>query len=306
MNRENLTSDLLLLTAAGIWGFAFVAQRIGMEVFGPFLFNGIRFILGSLLLLALRPFLPEKTTEKSGPTRRQSAGWGLLAGFVLFAGASLQQVGIMHTTAGKAGFITGLYVVLVPFLGLIQRQKIHSGAWLGVLLVGIGLYFLSINEDFTIAPGDFLVLLGAFFWAIHVQLIGYLAPRLKVIDLALMQNFACAGISLLVAVFFETIKINTLQQGILPLFYAGFFSIGIAYTLQIVGMKKAPPTHAAIILSFEAVFAAIGGWLLLREQLPWRSLLGCSLMFLGMLASQFRLNFFAGKNTAIEKQPATT
>jgi drug/metabolite transporter (DMT)-like permease len=213
---------------------------------------------------------------------------GGLAGFALFMGATLQQVGLVYTTAGKAGFITGLYVVIVPILGLFWKQQSGLGTWFGAILAAAGLYLLTITAQFTIALGDFLELAGAFFWAGHVLIIGWLSPRIDPIKLAFFQYTACSFLSLLTAVITEVITLHGLFLATLPIAYGGLISVGIAYTLQVVAQRYAHPAHAAIILSLEAVFAAFGGWLILGETLSSRGLIGCSLMLAGMLLSQLR------------------
>ncbi len=293
MKPETLKSNLLLLLTAAIWGFAFVAQRMGMDHVGPFTFNGVRFALGSLSLTPLlvisgrRRRIYEGVAPQAGP---RTVFWGgMVAGLALFAGASLQQVGLVFTTAGKAGFITGLYVVIVPIMGLIWRQRPDLGTWAGALLAVVGLYLLSVTQDFTIAFGDFLVLIGAFFWAAHVHILGWLSPRIDSIKLAFLQFCACSLLSLITAVATEVITLAGLWAAALPIFYGGVCSVGVAYTLQVVAQRDAHPTHAAIILSLEAVFAALGGWMVLGEVLSMRGLVGCGLMLAGMLLSQLEL-----------------
>lgn len=296
MKTQNLKSDTLLLLTAIIWGFGFVAQRAGMEYVGPFTFNGARFALGSLFMIPLfmisnkQGILTPSILLKMRP-KNEMLGGGL-AGLALFLGASLQQVGLVYTTAGKAGFITGLYVVIVPILGLFWKQQPGMGTWLGAILAAIGLYFLSITEQFNIAFGDFLELLGAFFWAGHVLIIGWLSPRINPIKLAFFQYAACSILSLVMAVISEVITLHGLFQANIPIIYGGLISVGIAYTLQVVAQRDAHPAHAAIILSLEAVFAAFGGWLILGETLSTRGSFGCALMLAGMLLSQLRTYIF--------------
>ena len=283
-------SDALLLTTAIIWGFAFVAQRVGMDYVGPFTFNGIRFAVGSLSLLPLLLMSREQpaATIKILPPpgiKTILLGGGAL-GLSLFSGASLQQIGLVYTTAGKAGFITGLYVIIVPILGLFWRQQPKLGTWIGAILAAIGLYFLSVTEQFTIELGDLLVLIGAFFWAAHVLIIGWLSPRINPIKLAFSQYVACSILSLITAAITEVITLNSIMAAAIPILYGGLLSVGIAYTLQVVAQRNAHPAHAAILLSLEAVFAAIGGWLILGEIIPVRGLFGCGLMLAGMLLSQ--------------------
>ena len=299
MPSSSLKPTLLLLLAAAIWGFAFVAQRAGMAHVGPFTFNAVRFALGTLSLLPLLALerrrwadpagagsAREDARVDAGPDARGLVTGGALAGLVLFSGASLQQVGIVHTTAGKAGFITGLYVVLVPLLGLLWRQRTGAGTWAGALLATIGLYLLSVTGTFRMGRGDLLVLVSAFFWAGHVLLIGRLTRRLPAISLAAGQFTVCALLSLATALLLEHIDPDAILRAAIPILYGGLASVGVAYTLQVLAQRRAPAGHAALVLSLEAVFAVLGGMLLLGETLSARGLVGCALMLAGMLVSQ--------------------
>ncbi len=283
-----LRSDLLLLLAAAIWGFAFVAQRLGMEHTGPFTFNSARFALGALVLIPL----VRARSRTGGPDGGPPSPWrvdlkrGLVLGLVLFGGATLQQFGVVYTTAGKAGFITGLYVVLVPFLGLFVGQHTHRRTWVGAILAVVGLYFLTITGGLHMAKGDFLVFVGAFFWATHVVLIGKWAPHTEPVRLAALQFGVCSVLSLIMAFVFEDPAWSGIQGALWPILYAGFLSTGVAYTLQVVAQRHAPPAHAAIILSLEAVFAVAGGMVMLGESLATRGIAGCVLMLVGMILSQ--------------------
>ena len=291
----------MLLLAAVIWGLAFVAQRIGMEHVGPFTYNGVRFFLGALSLLPLLWLGRHSAVPVGAGGWRPILGGGLLAGLILFAGASLQQAGIVYTTAGKAGFITGLYVVIVPLLGLLWGHRTPWSTWIGAALAVAGLYLLTLTDDLTLAEGDGLVLIGAFFWAGHVLVIGWLSGRhIEPVLLACLQFIVCAVLSLAVAVVTEPITLAGLWGGAMPILYGGLLSVGVAYTLQVVAQRDAPPAHAAIILSLETVFAALGGWLLLNESLSGRGLIGCALMFAGMLLSQLGL----GKAAPSPTEPA--
>jgi drug/metabolite transporter (DMT)-like permease len=278
-------ANLLLLAAAAIWGFAFVAQRVGMDYVGPFTFNGIRFALGGLSLVPLivifsRAKLPAATGGKSAWTV------GLVAGAILFVAASLQQIGLVYTTAGKAAFITCLYIVLVPVTGIFLRQRIGSATWLGSVFAVVGLYLLCVKEDFTIAYGDFLELAGAVFWTAHILVIDKFSREIDTLKLAFFQFMACSALSLGAAVLGEEITVNGIAGAAIPILYGGLCSVGVAYTLQIAGQKNASPSHAAIILSLETVFAALGGYLILGERLGMQEIAGCGLMMAGMLVSQ--------------------
>lgn len=297
MQPRHIKSDLLFLLSATIWGFAFVAQRMGMDYVGPFTFNGIRFLLGAIVLV---PFIYNKRRKRfqdgggGSNTSKTVIAYGCLAGLALFGGASLQQVGLMYTTAGKAGFITGLYVVIVPIMGLIWGQRTNAGTWGGALLAVVGMYLLSVNEDLTIAPGDLLELLGAVLWAAHIHLIGWISPKTDSLQLAFVQFMACALASLVTAVATETAGAADILAAALPILYGGVLSVGVAYTLQVVAQRHAHPAHAAILLSLEAVFAAVGGWLILDEVMAGRAMVGCLLMFSGMLVSQLYGFFIKG------------
>ncbi len=297
MPLTNSRANLLLLITAIIWGLAFVAQRAGMEHIGPFTYNGIRFGLGSISLIPLLLYTDKRRQRAESDKKTMIIGCAL-AGGVLFCGASLQQAGLVYTTAGKAGFITGLYVVFVPILGLFIKQKTGFGMWVGAIVAAWGMYLLSVTESLTIAFGDLLVLLGAIFWAAHVLIISWLSPKMNPIKIALVQFAACSILSLMVAVMVEEIAWQGIKNAAIPILYGGFMSVGIAYTLQVVGQQKAHPTHASIILSLEAAFAAIGGGLMLGEHLSMRGLTGCALMLAGMLISQlWRRRFFSSKKT---------
>jgi len=300
MQGVTLKSDVLLLITAIIWGFAFVAQRVGMDYVGPFTYNGVRFAIGSLSLLPLVLMAREQRSAASQilppPGLKTILFGGAALGLTLFVGASLQQIGLVYTTAGKAGFITGLYVIIVPILGLIWRQQPRIGTWIGAFLAAIGLYLLSVTEEFTIELGDLLVLIGAFFWAAHVLIIGWLSPRINPIKLAFSQYVVCSILSLITAIIIEVITFRSIFAAAIPILYGGLLSVGIAYTLQVVAQRDAHPAHAAILLSLEAVFAAIGGWLILGEIISPRGLVGCGLMLFGMLLSQ--LWSLVGKSSA--------
>jgi len=295
-----LVSEALLLLASAIWGFAFVAQRVAMEHIGPFTFNAVRFALGSLPMLPLIALAGRSSEADASGTPRKLA-WqratervplksllmsGLAAGVLLYGGASLQQFGIVYTTAGKAGFITGLYVIIVPIMGLFWKLRPARTAWAGAVLGIVGLFLLSVTERLTMGLGDALVLAGAFFWAGHVILVGWLLERIDVGTLAFMQFVTCSVLSFVTALVVEDVRLDGIVAATGPILYGGFISVGIAYTLQLIGQRRTPPAHAAIILGLEAVFAALGGWAVLEETLSTRALTGCALMLAGAIVAQ--------------------
>nr|WP_321241176.1 DMT family transporter [uncultured Tolumonas sp.] len=288
-----MQANLMLLVTAAIWGFAFVAQRVAMDHMGPFSFNAVRFLLGAASLLPLIWFFSRKKAISTTAAAKTSI-WlaGGVAGAILFVAAALQQVGLLDTSAAKAGFITGLYMILVPFLGLFLRHVTGLNAWLGALLALVGLYLLSINADFSMSRGDFLMFVGAIFWACHILWIDFIGRRVNALQLSAVQFLACGLLSSVAAFWQETPTFASVLLAWPAILFASFISVGLAYTLQVVAQKRAKPTHAAIIMSMEAVFAAIGGVVFLDENLPMRGWIGCGLMMTGMLLSQIPLPKF--------------
>lgn len=262
---------------------------MGMEHIGPLGFNAVRFGLGAAVLVPFLFFgLPglKKMPVIPGETRHFYLG-GFLAGVFIFTGSTFQQFGVVHTTAGKAGFITGLYVVFVPLIGLIRGLRTRKEIWFGVALGAIGLYFLSGEGLGRIQLGDGLVLIGAVFWACHVLTVGGLAPRTNPLALAVLQFSMTSVLSLIGALLFEDLNWADIQAAAIPILYAGVLSVGVAFTLQIVAQRRAHPAHAALLLSLEGIFAAVGGWIILGERLSGRHLIGCALMLAGIMLAQY-------------------
>jgi len=289
MTEKTIKSNIMLLAAAAIWGFAFVAQSVGMQYLGPFTFNFLRFMLGSFSLIPLIIMNNRKRSLKiDSNNKKNMLIGGLLLGTVLFLASSFQQIGIIGTSVGKAAFITGLYVIIVPFLSVFLNQKLSLNAWLGAIFSIAGLYFISITDRFYMSTYDLLELGSALFYALHILLIDYFSNKIDAIKLAFYQYVTCSILSFFVSVFTEKIIIYEIFQAIIPILYAGICSVGIAYTLQIVGQKNAKPFYAAIILSMESVFATIGGFLILHENLTIKNILGCLLILFGMILSQIK------------------
>lgn len=286
MKNKKSFSSVLLTFAAIIWGFAFVAQKVGMEFIGPFLFNGIRFIMGGLVLIPFVFYLKSKQDNLRKSDVNKNYFLGITLGIVLFLASSSQQVGMLSTTAGNAGFITGLYVIFVPLFGVLIKQFVPKVIWLAASLAITGFYLLSVKKDFTFSIGDIWVSISAVIWAIHVLLIGHLSKQIDPVFLALQQFLVCGILSFITAFLFEEINFNSIVLAWKPLLYGGVLSVGVAFTLQVVGQKYAHPASASLILSAESLFAAIGGWLLLNEHMSLRAVLGCALILTGIILVQ--------------------
>ncbi|CAM5279674.1 EamA/RhaT family transporter OS=Stutzerimonas stutzeri OX=316 GN=CXK95_17095 PE=4 SV=1 [Stutzerimonas stutzeri] len=286
MRSQALRADFLMLITAMIWGTAFVAQRVGMDNIGPFLFTGLRFALGALALLPLLLYQGRHAARHEPFMQRGLLLGGLAMGLALTLGINLQQVGLLFTSVTNSGFITGLYVIVVPLLGLIVGNRTGLGTWLGAVLAVGGMALLSIGENFQVASGDWIQLAGAFVWGLHVLLVSFFVSRHDAIRLAFLQFATCAVVSLILAALFEETSLGAVWLAAPALLYGGLFAVAVGYTLQVVAQKYAIASHAAIILSLEAVFAAIAGALFLDESLSPRGYFGCALMFIGMLTAQ--------------------
>jgi drug/metabolite transporter (DMT)-like permease len=304
MKNKRLVANMLLLLTAAIWGFAFVAQRVGSQHVGAFTFNGVRFALGAISLIPLIIFFDKKKKNDSNDydntevSPKKTIIYGVLVGGALYIAATLQQVGLIYTTAGNASFITSLYMVFVPLIGIFLKHKIGKNSWVGVGFAVVGLYLLSINENFSISYGDFLEVIGAVFWAIHILTIDNFSKKIDPLKLSCIQFATCSILSLVTALIFENITMSGLSKALIPILYGGFLSVGVAYTLQVVAQKDAKPSHAAIILSMESVFGAIGGALLLGEVMSSRGYIGCVLILAGIIVSQIK---FSSEESSLEQ-----
>ena len=289
--HKSTIPTLELLFASAIWGFAFVAQRKGNESLHPLFFNALRFAVGTLFLIILTLFkMPKYKTKFKADL--------LLLGIILFIAASLQQIGLLWTNASSGGFITGLYVVFIPIIGLFRKQKQSKLIIVSIFLAVPGLWLINSAASVDASLGNLLVLISAVFWALHVQYIGHITRLYPSLWIALCQYAICALLSLIFWLMgmalkfipltsFYAITIKTGHAAI-PILYSGIASVGIAYTLQLHAQKKVAPTPAGIILCMEAVFAMVGGRLLLNEKLGYSSIAGAALLFVAMMASSFR------------------
>jgi drug/metabolite transporter (DMT)-like permease len=301
--QQRLQADLILLTVALIWGSAFVVQRLAAAQGGVYTFNGARFLLAARALTPLARLRLFHVSGAAGLHRRTLPG-AILAGCILAAGAGFQQAGLKITTAGNAGFITGLYVVWIPiFMSVFWRQKIRPTIWIAALMSAGGLYLLSASGPLRLNRGDALELVGAVFWALHVIVTDRMVKRMHVAHFVIAQYAVCALINLVIGAWLEPGVLPQILANGWMIAYAGLLSVGVGYTLQAVGQRVAPPADAAIILSMEAVFAATAGWFFLGETLTPLQMLGCAIMLGGMLLSQSAL--WNERSLANERQDAT-
>ena len=280
-----LKADLSLLLVSIIWGSAFAAQRVAGQLGSVYWFNAARYLLATLVVLpfGLRSF---QVSRPANPKEQYS--WMFIAGFLLFLGSALQQLGLVYTSAGNAGFITSLYVVLVPIvLFLIWREKIHWISIVAVGLAGVGAFFLSTGGQFEIRAGDLIELAGALFWTLHVIVLGKFASSFEAMSFSVGQLAVCGLLNLGMGLLIEKpVSINLALLGAIG--YTAFFSLGLCYTLQVWAQRHTPPADAALILSLESVFAVIAGWLLLDERLAFMQSFGCVLIFVAVLLSQLK------------------
>jgi drug/metabolite transporter (DMT)-like permease len=288
MNRKALRGSLLLLLGAVIWGAAFAAQRAGMDHVGPFTFSGVRMLLAGIVMIPASMLSRRKAGPVTAEVQKKQRRGGLICGLLLFFATSLQQIGLVYTSAGKAGFITALYVVLVPVAGWVfLRKQPGKMIWAGVGLAVIALYLLCVPaEGFQIEKGDALLLGCAVCFTGQILCVDYYAPKVSGVKLARDEFLVTGVLSLLIAVFTETITWPGIREALIPLLYAGLMSGAVAYTLQIIGQKYTEATLASILMCMESVFAVLAAAFFLHERLTGRELLGCVIMFTAILLSQ--------------------
>ncbi len=287
MSKRMIGNGMLLL-AAIIWGASFVAQVVGLDYVGPFTFLAVRSLLGSLVLLPVIALLDKGgISQKPSSPKEKRTLWiaGGLCGFFLFTACALQQVGLMTTEAGKGGFLTTLYIILVPVFGLFFKKKVSPWVWLAGILALIGLYLLCAG-DMTMGIGEILLILCAVAFTGHIMVIDHFSPHVDGVRLSCLQFFICGMICLVIALFTETITLDSLLQCWLPIAYSGILSAGAGYTLQILGQARTEPTTASLLMSLESVFSVLSGWLLIGERLSAPELIGCGLVFAGVILAQ--------------------
>ncbi len=293
MRAETIKRSGMLLLTAFIWGIAFVAQSVGMEHVQPFTFNAVRCILGGLVLIpciVLKKRKGEDKEIKSSADRKTLFVGGILCGMALCAGSSLQQIGISlysaDTNVGKAGFITALYIILVPLIGIVRKKKVGFFVWLGVLFSLMGFYFLCVKQGFSVERADWIVLAGSVAFSFHILIIDFYTGRAEGIKLSCIQFFTCGVLCLFLMLLVEQPTWGAIWAARIPILYAGVMSCGVAYTFQIIGQRNMNPTVASLILSLESVFSALAGWVLLKQGLSTRELMGCMLVFGAIILAQ--------------------
>ena len=291
MNRFVLRQSLLLFLTAAIWGVAFVAQSVGMDYVEPFTFNAVRNFIGAIVLLPCIGFLNRlkcnERQEASKEEKKTLATGGMVCGVLLFIASNLQQFGIQYTTVGKAGFITAMYIVLVPVFGIFLHKKAGLKIWVAVALSVAGLYLLCMTDgSFALQTGDLLVLACAVAFSFHILVIDYYSPKVDGVKLSCIQFFTCGVLSAIGMFLFEEPKPSQIFAAWLPILYAGVMSCGVAYTLQIIGQRGMNPTAASLILSLESVISLLAGWVILGQKLSNRELIGCALAFVAIIIVQ--------------------
>ncbi len=282
---KSLKSSGMLLLAAFVWGVAFVAQSEGMKHVGAFTFIAVRFFIGGIVLIPLVLWRKKENEKKKTKLKTILLG-GICCGVFLFLGSTLQQYGMLWTTVGKAGFITSLYIIIVPLLGLLLGKKVGLNLWISVILAAMGMYLLCITENFQMSTGDFLVLICAFAFSFHILVIDYFSDKVDGVLLSCIQFFVVAILGSIGMFLFEEPRVEQIFAASMPILYAGVMSSGVGYTLQILAQKNVEPTIAALIMSMESVFAMLAGWLLLGEIMSTKEFIGCFLVFIGIILAQ--------------------
>ena len=295
MSAKHSKNFILLFLTALIWGVAFVAQSVAMNYIGPYTFNAVRSLLGGIVLVPC-VFLfgqKKKTVKDEDPSKGTAIDrpgdmitGGLLCGIMLFLSTTLQQVGIQYTTVAKAGFITALYIILVPILGIFLKKRVSFQIWISVVIAIIGLYLLCMKGSFHLGQGDFLMLVCSLCFALHILVIDHFTDKVSGVKLSCIQFFVCGLLSCILMFLFEKPAVSDILSAWLPIVYAGVFSSGVAYTLQIIGQKGTDPTIASLILSLESVVSVLAGWIILGQSLTPREILGCLLMFGAIILAQ--------------------
>jgi len=307
MNKKSVRGESMLLLASFIWGIAFIAQRVGISIIGSFTFNAVRMLIGGFTLLPCIYLLRNKTIKGNQAVTKNQ--WiknnkqlyigGILCGIILFVASNLQQIGLSYTTASKAGFLTALYIIIVPIIGIFFKKYPSINLWISIFFALCGIYLLCITDGFKISTGDILVILSALAFSFHILVIDHFSSYVDGVKMSCIQFFVCGFFSVIAMFIFETPVLSSILHAWIPLLYTGVLSCGVAYTFQILGQKDVPPSIASLIMSLESVFCALGGWLLLGESLSLKEMTGCILVFGAIILAQMPFAASVKKDTII-------
>ena len=295
MNKKSLRGESMLFISAFIWGIAFIAQRVGGDIIGSFTFNAIRMLIGGFTLIPCIYLMRNKTNIRNEKALMKKQWFnknkklftgGLICGIIVFVASNLQQIGLSYTTASKAGFITALYIIIVPIIGIFFKKYPSINLWISIFLALCGMYLLCITDGFNISTGDILMILSALAFSFHILAIDYFSSYVDGVKMSCIQFFVCGFFSLIAMFLFETPVLSSILQAWLPLLYTGVLSCGVAYTFQILGQKNVNSSVASLIMSLEGVFCALGGWILLGESMSIKEMIGCILVFGAILLAQ--------------------
>lgn len=286
---RSFKGEIFLFITAFIWGTTFVAQSQAMDYIGPFTFNASRSFIGAIavyIIINVSEYLNKEKQQDKKENNRLFIKGGVICGMILFTSAGFQQVGLQHTDVSKAGFITTLYIIFVPIIGIFLKKKAGSKVWISVIIAMIGMYLLSIKDGFTIEFGDACILMCAFVFSFQIIIVDRYSSITNAVKMSCVQLTVCGIASFIAAIIFENISISKIMEAIYPILYAGFISSGIAFTFQMIGQQYTKPAVSSLIMSLESVFAALGGWLLLNEKLSQKELIGCALVFLAVIIAK--------------------
>lgn len=303
IQKKQLVANGLLFLTAAVWGFSMVAQRISTQSIGPLTFNGSRYLLGAVSLLPL--IFLDRRRKRSLPTpppkqdKKMLIKASFLSACTLFAGSSAQQIGLIHTAAGKATFLTALYIVIIPVAGFFMGKKIGKQVWVGILCSIGGLYLLCVKEDFSIASSDVIILIGTFFFAAQILIVEHYSPKLNALHYSCIQFLFTSGLCFIAMLFFEKPTFEQLAGSILPILYVGVFAVGVGYTLQVIAQKNTAAHMAGLILCLDTVFASISGYFFLNETLTIRELIGCAMMLSAAFIAQVPLRTRSKKEAIV-------
>ncbi|MBR3296038.1 MAG: DMT family transporter [Clostridia bacterium] len=286
MNKREMTGNILLTVTAIIWGISFVAQSVGMQYVGPFTYQSIRSLTGFIVMIPVVMIFGKKGDLQTPEQKKLLLEGGLVCGIIFTVASNLQQYGIQYTTVGKAGFLTALYMIIVPMISIFLKKKPTLNLWISIVIAVAGMYLLCINGEFRLATGDIYIILCALAFSFHILAIDRYANRVDPLKLSLLQYLICGIVSMVPMILFEKVEIGNILSCWAPLLYGGVLSTGVGYTLQMVGQKFTNPTVASILMCLESVFSLIAGIIILGQVPSTREIIGCVLMFIAIIITQ--------------------